>query len=211
MVAKIVVHQVNTEVATILAPHQLGVGVKLATEAAAHACRTYVNILTSGQAVLKLDFNNAFNSLHRDIMLMAVNNYLPHLRNFAGLCYAQPSELYFGNEIIMSEEGAQQGDPLGSMLFCLAIQPMVVKLLSEFNVWCIDDGTIGGNLSDILHDIHIIKAKGEMIGLSLNETKYELITSDLEIMHAVRAILPSVTHRPYCSARWHSSRCSCWW
>ena len=75
LVAKIVVHQVNTEVATILAPHQLGVGVKLATEAAAHACRTYVNNLTSGQAVLKLDFNNAFNSLHRDIMLMAVNNY----------------------------------------------------------------------------------------------------------------------------------------
>ena len=101
---------------------------------------TYVNNLTSGQTVLKLDFNNASNSLHRDIMLMAVNNYLPHLRNFAGLCYAQPSELYFGNEIIMSEEGAQQGDPLGSMLFCLAIQPMVVKLLSEFNVWYIDDG-----------------------------------------------------------------------
>ena len=53
-------------------------------------------------------------------MLMAVKNYLPHLRNYVELCYAQPNELYFGNEIIMSEEGAQQGDPLGSMLFCLA-------------------------------------------------------------------------------------------
>jgi len=65
-------------------------------------------------------------------------------------------QLYVDNEIIMSEEGAQQGDPLGSMLFCLAIQPIVVKLLSEFNVWYIDDGTIGGILSDILHDIHIL-------------------------------------------------------
>lgn len=194
LVAKIVVNRVSAEVATILAPHQLGVGIKLATEAAAHASRTYINNLTAGQAVLKLDFNNAFNSLHRDIMLMAVKNYLPHLRNYVELCYAQPSELYFGNEIIMSEEGAQQGDPLGSMLFCLAIQPIVVKLSSEFNVWYIDDGTIGGNQSDILHDIHIIKAEGEMIGLTLNETKCELITSNLDVVHAIRAVLPSVTH-----------------
>jgi len=61
----------------------------------------------------------------------------------------------------MSEEGAQQGEPLVSLLFCLAIQPIVIKLLSEFNVWYIDDATIGGILSDILHDIHIIKAKGD--------------------------------------------------
>jgi len=49
-------------------------------------------------------------------------------------------------------------------------------------------------MSDILHDIHIIKAEGEMIGLTLNESKCELITSDLEVMLAVRNFLPSVTH-----------------
>ena len=67
-------------------------------------------------------------------MLTAVKNYLHHLRNYIELCYAQPSELYFGNEIIMSEGGAQQGDPLGSMLFCLVIQPVVVKSSSELRV-----------------------------------------------------------------------------
>jgi len=56
------INQVNAEAATILVPYQLGVGVKLATEAAVHASRTYINNLASGQAVLKLDFNNAFNS-----------------------------------------------------------------------------------------------------------------------------------------------------
>ena len=45
---QIVVSRVSAEVSTILAPHQLGVGVKLATEAAAHASRTYINNLTSG-------------------------------------------------------------------------------------------------------------------------------------------------------------------
>jgi len=76
----------------------------------------------------------------------------------------------------------------------LAIQQIVVKLLSEFNVWYIDVGTIGCILSDILHGIHIIKAEGEMIGVTLNESKCELITSDHEVVLAFRNILPSVTH-----------------
>jgi len=87
--------------------------------------------LASGQAVLKLDINNEFNSLHCDIILTAVKHHLPHFHNYVELCYAEPSVSVM---IIMSEGGAQQGDPLGSLLFCLAIPPIVVKLLSEFNV-----------------------------------------------------------------------------
>ena len=33
-----------------------------------------------------------------------------------------------------------------------------------------------------------------MIGLTLNVTKGELITSNLDVVHAIRAVLPSVTH-----------------
>jgi len=89
---------------------------------------------------LKLHINNAFNSLHCDILLTAVKNHLQHLHKYVELCYAESS---FSAMIIISEEGAQQGDSLGSLLFCLAIPPIVVKLLSEFNVWHIDGGTIG--------------------------------------------------------------------
>jgi len=35
----------------------------------------YINNLASGQAVLKLDFNNTFNSLYRDIMLPAIKHH----------------------------------------------------------------------------------------------------------------------------------------
>jgi len=49
-------------------------------------------------------------------------------------------------------------------------------------------------MSDILHDIRIIKSEVEMIGLTLNESKCELITSVHEVVLAVRNILPSVTH-----------------
>jgi len=53
--------------------------------------------------VLKLDNNNAFNSLHCDFMLTAVKNHLPHLHNYVELCYAEPS---VSAMIIMSVEGA---------------------------------------------------------------------------------------------------------
>jgi len=49
-------------------------------------------------------------------------------------------------------------------------------------------------MSDISHYIPIIKAEGEIIGLTLNESNCELITSDHEVVLTVRNILPSVTH-----------------
>jgi len=49
----------------------------------------YIN-LASGQAVLKLYINNAYNSLHRDIVLTAVKYHLPHLHKFS---YVMPSQV----------------------------------------------------------------------------------------------------------------------
>jgi len=53
-----------------------------------------------------------------------------------------------------------------------------------------------GIMSDILHNIRIIKAEGVMVGLTLSESKSELITSDHKVVGllAVRNILQSVTH-----------------
>jgi len=72
-------------------------------------------------------------------MLTAVKNHLPHLHNYVELCYAEPS---VSAMITMPKEGAQQGNSHGSLLFSLAIPPIVFKLLSEFNVRYIDDRTI---------------------------------------------------------------------
>jgi len=135
LVAKFVVSMVSSEASSFLKPRQIGVGLKFATEAVAHASRSYISNLTVGQAVLKLDFNNAFNSVHREVMLSALGEKIPKLQPFVNLCYGESSYLFFGDEIVMSEEGAQQGDPLGSLLFCLAIHNIIEKLTSTFNVW----------------------------------------------------------------------------
>jgi len=49
-------------------------------------------------------------------------------------------------------------------------------------------------MSDILHDIRMIKAEGEMLGRTLKESKCEFIRSGHEIVLAVHNILPSVIY-----------------
>ena len=62
-------------------------------------------------AIVKLDLSNAFNSLHGDVMLRAIDDRVPSIYKFCHLSYNQPSILKFNNNRIMSEEGPQQGDP----------------------------------------------------------------------------------------------------
>ena len=62
----------------------------------------------------KLDFKNAFNCLHRQKILYAVRDQMPELLPLVLSTYGAPSCLLFGQDIIQSSEGVQQGDPLGS-------------------------------------------------------------------------------------------------
>ena len=66
--------------------------------------------------------------------------------------YATPSNLFFGKEVLLSKEGVQQGDPLGPLLFSLAINDAISCCKSEFNMWYLDDGTLGGNVDVVLAD-----------------------------------------------------------
>ena len=82
----------------------------------------------------------------------------------------------------------------GAALFCLAPHEVTQKLKSELNIWYIDDVTVGGQYTDLLRDNEINESEGIHIGLSLNYSKWELITADIVISHKV----PSVKHvNPY--------------
>ena len=106
-----------------LAPHQLGFGIQQGTEAAAHAARSLLANMGSGEALLKIDFTNAFNTLSRDVMLDVIRDELPELFPFIDSCYSGQSFLLFGRYTLPSDEGPQQGDPLGPLLFCAATVP----------------------------------------------------------------------------------------
>ena len=57
------------ELANYFSPIQLGVGVPGGCESAVHATRRFAEHMPDDQVIVKLDFTNAFNSLHRDAML----------------------------------------------------------------------------------------------------------------------------------------------
>ena len=76
---------------------------------------------------------------------------------------------------MLSAEGVQQGDPLGPLLFCLSIHKIVSSLSSEFIVFYLDDGTLGGSFEDLQADLHRIEVEGHALGLHLNVTKSELV------------------------------------
>jgi hypothetical protein len=126
-----------------LNPLQLGFGTKYGAEAGAHSARNYLSYCYSSvKAFLKINFFNAFNTISRTAVLYRASELIPAFLPYLTQCYFGPTILSFGDKIILSETGVQQGDPLGPVLFCLALHPVMKSLKSEFNVWYLDDGVL---------------------------------------------------------------------
>ena len=129
-----------------LAPSQLGFGVRCGAEAAVHALRVYVSDLRQlhsnqqNHCLVKLDFFATFLTLSAGRMMQAMKELCSDLFPLVYSSYASPSLLFWSDKIINSAEGVQQGDPLGSLLFCLTIHSLVSHLSSEFCVWYLDPG-----------------------------------------------------------------------
>ena len=186
MVAKVASRTVLERMGSLLVPLQLGFETPLGAEAAA---RVYLHHLIPDHVLLKLDFRNALNSIRRDKMLEATRENIPELFHYVFSCYSSPSSLFFHGTTLQSAEGVQQGDPLGSLLFCLTIHPLITSLKSEFRVFYLDDGTIGGPKEEVLQDLQYIECQAAHLGLSLNHSKTELICED----SAGRWLLQAVT------------------
>ena len=123
-----------------------------------------------------MDFSNAFNSIKRDTMLSQVFVKIPEVFRVCFSAYSCTSFLKFGSRLLLSSEGVQQGDPIGPLLFCLTLQPILNTLSSELRLAYLDDITLGGNISQVTSDIASIRTNGSVIGLSLNDTKCEIIS-----------------------------------
>jgi hypothetical protein len=142
--AKIINKTTTEKLGPLMAPLELGVGVKGSMEAAVNATRRYFQDMpTSNCAVARLEFKNAFNTIRQNSMLEAVHNAIPESYSFIYASYSSPSILFDGSDTLSSEEGVQQGDPIGPLLFCLAIHPILAKCKAELRVCYMDDITLG--------------------------------------------------------------------
>ena len=91
-------------------------------------------------------------------MLEAVRQQFPEIYRLVYQAYGEFSYLSYGKNTILSDEGIQQGDPLGPLLFSLTIHPLVESMESGLNEWFLDD-------SNLLDDaaIHTRPCRGRFI------------------------------------------------
>ena len=90
MIAKIACSSVYVLAADILAPVQLGVGVRGGAEVAVQAARSFLSSMSASEGLVKLDFSNAFNCVSRDAVIKAVAELIPSLTPFVICSYSNP-------------------------------------------------------------------------------------------------------------------------
>ena len=133
-------------------------------EAAVHAIRRYMATMSDDTVLVKLDFSNAFNSLHRDRLLKTVADRMPSLYRFCWLSYANTTSLQFRESTVLSAEGAHS--KAIRWVHCSFARPFSHSCSHcPVNWWqhiYVDDVTLGGNKSTVADDINTIHRRAQL-------------------------------------------------
>ena len=154
---------------------QVGVGTKRGAELASHVFRCLIESPQPKEnVILKIDFENAFNSINRQFMLEKVFEIHPEVYKYSHSAYSQPSCLFYGDSVIKSCEGTQQGDPESPALFSDSIQDLIDSLESKINLWYLDDGNLSDDYRTVLKDLKKIVEAERTLGFKIKPTKCEI-------------------------------------
>jgi len=78
--------------------------------------------------MLLIDATNVFNSLNRAVALHNIQQLSPLFSTILINTYLYPACLYIDGDVLHSEEGTTQGDPLAMPFYALATVPLIQKL-----------------------------------------------------------------------------------
>ena len=129
------------------------------------------------RVLVKLDMENAFNTMDREALLLAVRSTFPHLAPWADFSYGAHAGLWLDGKPLASRRGVQQGDPLGPLFFALALQIAIEKVKAraiaeapgdlDFMAFYLDDGTLAGPGDAVFWYCKQIEKELAAIGLQL--------------------------------------------
>jgi len=76
---------------------------------------------------------------------------------------------------MLSEEGAQQGDTLGPLYFCLVFKELLESLQSELVLGYLDDVAVGDTAEIVLKDFILLESTAARLGVEIKRSKWEVV------------------------------------
>ena len=167
LVGKLWMKRISAKAQAYLGDSQVGVAVKGGAEAVVHAVQRAATDLGNGRndvAVLQLDLANAFNLVSRRAFLRVVRTEFPELFPWVQYTYgANAPWLWYGDIRWRSATGVQQGDPLGPLLFALALRALMDDLDPKIKQWDKESGGDGVVLRVFYCDDGVFIAKHKIL------------------------------------------------
>ena len=181
IIAKATLSVIRVDVQEAAGSMQLCAGQISGTEAAVHAVRALYES-DETEAILLIDASNVFNSLNRQAALHNIQRLCPALATILINTYRAPNELYIDGDVILSQEGTTQGDPLAMSMYTVATLPLIMSLKSEMNdvdqVWYADDASVAGKIMRLREWWEKLTIQGPKYGYFPNAIKTWLVTKE---------------------------------
>ena len=163
----------------------MGVGSSYGVESTIHTIQDHLE-RHPNHTLLSLDYVNGFNSMFRQVMLQRLYAQpgLAVLWRLSDFCYGAPSSLHFfdrGDRVATfeSQRGARQGCVLGSLLFCLGLQPALAEATQDLpDVTLkayVDDVSAAGPVEQIAVALSRIRSSAPSLGLHISQSKSSLL------------------------------------
>ena len=180
LAALIMARKVAAAAASLLSPHQYGVGVSSGAERVVHSLQHALSDPSRRLSLLQVDISNAFNACDRGRVLRELYGtpQLSSLYRLADFADSTPSALLLERgegRAIRSQNGGRQGDPRSALLFCVYMRDVLAKTAARADVQLygfFDDLHVLGEPAEVLTAFDALRAELlPAVALSCNTSK----------------------------------------
>ncbi len=185
VIGKIVMTTGRETINDIFHSFQLGIAISCGTELITKSIE-HLRTEHPEYDILALDASNAFNTASRAEGLNVCASKLPWVAPFLQRMYLNPTPLFVTKpgpapttEMILSTEGARQGDTLGPLFYCLSTLKFLEKLrtctVAGGLLSFIDDINVGGPPESLKAALEVVISDGPSYGYNINRRKTKIL------------------------------------